>query len=125
MAQPVACQFEDGQNAVFVGTFLESGQAVALCTDHLVDFMTVTLQEMTGAPVVDLIAKQLEELSAEGEPAPKTPTPNDGPSPDGSTDLHTADDGDDEHHVVSDKDATAIALAAAADATVADSTPSN
>lgn len=50
------CQFDDGKNAVFVGTFLESGTSINACEDHLIDFVVSLSEQLTGAPVIDFVA---------------------------------------------------------------------
>jgi hypothetical protein len=52
----LACQFEDGKNAVFVGTFLESGTSITACEDHLIDFVVSLSEQLTGAAVIDFVA---------------------------------------------------------------------
>jgi hypothetical protein len=52
----LACQFEDGKNAVFVGTFLESGTSITACEDHLIDFVVSLSEQLTGAPVITFVA---------------------------------------------------------------------
>lgn len=47
MAAP-QCMSDDGNNAVFVGTMLETGDAVALCNECLVGWSAALLSVMTG-----------------------------------------------------------------------------
>lgn len=47
MAAP-PCMGEDGRQAVFVGTMLQTGDAVALCDECLVMWASALLQAMTG-----------------------------------------------------------------------------
>lgn len=55
----IACQTEDGNTAIFVGTFLESGNAVTVCRDCLEAFTVALAQELTGVPVIQLVADHL------------------------------------------------------------------
>jgi hypothetical protein len=59
---------DDGQKAVFVGTFLTNGESVALCDEHMVYFCASTLQDMTGVDPAPFIAAISEE-GDEGEAA--------------------------------------------------------
>jgi hypothetical protein len=59
----LACQFEDGKNAVFVGTFLESGTSITACEDHLIDFVVSLSEQLTGAPVIDFVAGHQREIT--------------------------------------------------------------
>jgi hypothetical protein len=72
MAQ-LACEQGDGKNAVFVGTFLESGLSVALCNDDLVNFVVSMAQELTGAPVIDFVSthqpEEVEQVTAPDDEA--------------------------------------------------------
>ena len=55
------CMAEDGQAAVFVGTFLTNGESVALCDEHMVYFCASTLQDMTGVDPAPFIAAISDE----------------------------------------------------------------
>ena len=50
------CMADDGEKAVFVGTFLTNGESVALCDEHMVYFCASTLQDMTGVDPAPFIA---------------------------------------------------------------------
>jgi len=59
MAAP-ACMSDDGNPAVFVGTMLQTGDAVALCDECLVMWSAALLQQMTGvdpAPFIQAISE--------------------------------------------------------------------
>ena len=102
------CMAEDGQAAVFVGTFLQNGQSVAVCDEHLVYFCADTLHTMTGvdpAPFIVAISEPSDEdleaadeaIEAQGAAAeaevladPTPPTPISGRSRGGSSDPATA-----------------------------------
>ncbi len=60
------CMADDGNKAVFVGTFLTNGESVALCDEHMVYFCASTLQEMTGIDPVPFVAA-ISEPKSEGE----------------------------------------------------------
>ncbi len=66
MASNPACQSEDGNVAVFIGTNLDTGDSQVLCPSCLLQFCATIVQAMTGVPVPDLIRVD-EELSAELE----------------------------------------------------------
>jgi hypothetical protein len=72
MAQ-VACERGDGNNAVFVGTFLETGTSVALCNDDLINFCVSMSEQLTGAPVIqfleDWIPPKPEEVAVPSDEA--------------------------------------------------------
>lgn len=108
----LACQSEDGNNAVFVGTFLESGLGITVCTECLVDFFTAMLQEMTGAPVAELIAHQQEVL--EQARVDESPTSGDdaGPTSPESSGVGTDGDPEEESRPPRDIDVEAIDKAA-------------
>lgn len=53
MAAP-ACMSDDGNPAIFVGTFLQNGDAVALCEDCLPQFAVAIAAQMTGIEVEQL-----------------------------------------------------------------------
>lgn len=64
MAAP-PCMSDDGRPAVFVGTMLASGDAVALCDECLVPWTAAVLQAMTGVdPTPFLLAVSDSEVSA-------------------------------------------------------------
>lgn len=56
MAGP-ACMSDDGNAAVFVGTFLQDGSSVALCNDCLPQFMVAVLAQMEGIEIEALAAE--------------------------------------------------------------------
>jgi len=58
------CMAEDGQPAVFVGTFLHNGSSVAVCDEHMVYFCADTLHTMTGVDPAPFIAA----ISEDGPP---------------------------------------------------------
>jgi len=124
MAQPLPCQFDDGQSAIFVGTFLETGLSVALCTDHFVDFLTVTLEQTTGAPVAELIAHQLEVLEQAAKDEADEAIPLSGPTSPLFDEVPTATDenGDEDHEPVKVTDETAAKITRAANETPSDAT---
>jgi hypothetical protein len=67
------CQSEDGRQAVFVGTFLNTGDAVAVCDECLVSFCAAVLNSMTGVdpePFLRALAKD-DELPESGPVAPE------------------------------------------------------
>ena len=102
------CMAEDGQAAVFVGTFLQNGQSVAVCDEHLVYFAADTLHTMTGVDPAPFIAAISDEQPEEVDPMepethpepeepleeptadPTPPTPISGRSRGGSSDPATA-----------------------------------
>jgi hypothetical protein len=47
---------DDGEVAVFVGTFLTNGESVALCDEHMVYFCAETLHTMTGLDPFPFVA---------------------------------------------------------------------
>ena len=55
---------DDGNAAVFVGTFLQNGDAVALCGDCLPQFAVAVAANTTGVPV-DALAAAVAKLEAE------------------------------------------------------------
>jgi len=66
----IACQSDDGNNAVFVGTFLESGDSVTVCRDCLQAWSTALAQELTGAPIIDFLREYVPtEISADDNAA--------------------------------------------------------
>ena len=70
---------QDGQAAVFVGTFLQNGQSVAVCDEHLVYFCADTLATMTGLDPTPFIAaisdEPGEEVPLEPPAEPAEPEP--------------------------------------------------
>lgn len=64
MAQNPACQSDDGNVAIFIGTNLDTGDSQVLCPSCLLQFCATIVQAMTGVPVPDLIRVD-EELTAE------------------------------------------------------------
>lgn len=68
MAGPT-CMSNDGRPAVFVGTFLQNGDTVALCEDCLPQFLTAVLAQMTGVEIGRLAA----EIARLSDGAPEDP----------------------------------------------------
>lgn len=65
MAAP-QCMSQDGNTAVFVGTMLQTGDAVALCDECLVPWSAALLQAMTGVdPTPFLQAVSEPEVAAD------------------------------------------------------------
>jgi hypothetical protein len=88
MANP-PCMSQDGNPAVFVGTMLETGDAVALCDGCLVAWAAALLNVMTGldpTPFLVAVSDDVPEVvfpddSVPGEdPGPTVPEP-DPPTP--------------------------------------------
>lgn len=69
------CMAQDGQAAVFVGTFLQNGQSVAVCDEHLVYFCADTLSTMTGLDPTPFIAAISDDPGEEVPPEPPTEPP--------------------------------------------------
>lgn len=78
MAAP-QCMSEDGRQAVFVGTMLQTGDAVALCDECLVMWAAALLQAMTGVDPQPFIAAMSETDPAgdatAGAPTDEPPAP--------------------------------------------------
>lgn len=76
MANP-ACMSGDGKEAVFVGTMLQTGDAVALCDECLVAWSAAVLQAMTGvdpAPFIQAISEPAEApQTKDGAPTDEPP----------------------------------------------------
>ena len=69
MAGP-ACMSDDGNAAVFVGTFLQDGSSVALCNDCLPQFMVAVLAQTEGIEIEALTAEIIRLAGNEpGDPA--------------------------------------------------------
>lgn len=68
----LACQFEDGKNAVFVGTFLESGTSITACEDHLIDFVVSLSEQLTGLPVITFVADHQQAATDDATPVDLT-----------------------------------------------------
>lgn len=65
MAAP-QCMSEDGSEAVFVGTMLQTGDSVALCDECLVAWAAALLNVMTGVdpqPFLRAVSTDAEDLS--------------------------------------------------------------
>lgn len=60
MAGNPACQYDDGQVAVFIGTNLNTGDTVTLCAEDLVTFCATLIEGMTGVPVPALLEADAE-----------------------------------------------------------------
>jgi len=65
MASNPPCMANDGESAVFTGTFFDSGQSVTLCNEHLVAFCTTMLAPSDDEAPDD--AEQLAWLEAHRE----------------------------------------------------------
>lgn len=63
---PPPCMSSDGRPAVFVGTFLETGDSVALCDECLVPWAAAILAAMTGLDATPF----LQAISDDAPPAP-------------------------------------------------------
>lgn len=76
MANP-ACMSGDGKEAVFVGTMLQTGDAVALCDECLVAWSAAVLHAMTGvdpAPFIQAVSEPADVPgTAEGAPSDEPP----------------------------------------------------
>lgn len=83
------CMAQDGQAAVFVGTFLQNGQSVAVCDEHLVYFCADTLSTMTGLDPTPFIAAISDDP---GEETSKEPTEQDLPLLPGVNGIPPGDD---------------------------------
>jgi hypothetical protein len=73
MASP-QCNSDDGRQATFVGTFLQTGDAVALCDDCLAGFAASLTASMFGVPADELQA--LIAAHEDDDPAVQEPAPN-------------------------------------------------
>jgi hypothetical protein len=82
MALP-SCMSGDGRQAVFVGTMLQTGDAVALCDECLVMWTAALLQTMTGVDPGPFIAAMSETDPAGDVTAG---APSDGPPAPGPAD---------------------------------------
>lgn len=75
MANP-PCMSDDGNPAVFVGTMLQTGDAVALCDECMVPWCAAVLQTMTGIDATPFIAAisngEPDDASADTVPAGPT-----------------------------------------------------
>jgi hypothetical protein len=89
MAAP-SCMSNDGQQAVFVGTMLATGDAVALCDECLVMWSAALLQAMTGVDPTPFLQAISEPDGAEfggmGESAPADGPPVERDAPTAPTD---------------------------------------
>lgn len=69
----------DGNQAVFIGTFLSNGETVALCSDCFPAWLAAGLQAATGVDtsIVFELERQAEEAAtaAEGAPTDEPPAP--------------------------------------------------
>lgn len=78
MAGP-ACHSEDGNQAVFIGTNLLTGDAAALCQDCLPSFLVALLATMTHTDASALsewiYGHEGEATAAEGAPTDEAPAP--------------------------------------------------
>lgn len=88
MARPM-CMSEDGNQAVFVGTMLETGDGFTLCDECLAMWAIAMTSTMTGVDPTPFIAalSEPETEAQETEPGaePQTPDPtSEGGSPESS-----------------------------------------
>lgn len=65
---------DDGNAAVFTGTFFDSGQSVTVCSECFVSFAAGTLQAITGAPIGDVLAAFEADPNLFGETATEPTT---------------------------------------------------
>lgn len=72
MAAP-ACNSDDGNQAIFVGTFLTDGSAVALCEDCLPQFCTAIVAQTQGIEIAELAAAITALIGAETGAVPGEP----------------------------------------------------
>lgn len=95
MAAALPCQFNDGQPAVFVGTFLEDGTSITVCIEHLVAFA----QDFLGAMTDEVTSETTDEADPPIGDGPDSngdaPSEHAGPTSLESSDADTgADDAD-------------------------------
>lgn len=64
MANP-PCMSDDGNPAVFVGTMLQTGDAVALCDDCMVPWTAAVLYSMTGIDPTPFLAAASDDAGGE------------------------------------------------------------
>lgn len=80
MANP-PCMNQDGNPATFMGTFLETGDTVAVCDECMVAFTAAVLNTMTGidpTPFLAAVSDDVEEvviLDDGAQPAADAGTP--------------------------------------------------
>lgn len=124
MALP-QCMSNDGQQAVFVGTFLQNGDAVALCEDCLPAFTATITADMFGVDGQQLLtwlqenagdeppanAEQVAEVAAPPAMlADPTPADADAPAAQEGTDVAPEDaDGADESPPPAESEAEQVA----------------
>lgn len=70
------CQADDGNTAVFIGTFFDSGVTVTLCDEHLVAFLAYQLQAMTGVPAAPFLAAIEDDETDDTAPVGGGPVPD-------------------------------------------------
>jgi hypothetical protein len=75
MANP-PCMNEDGNEAVFTGTFFTTGQSVMLCADDMITFCATIVEGMTGVPVASFI-QEFNEAAAQAAESDISVTPQD------------------------------------------------
>lgn len=82
MANP-PCETEDGNPAIFMGTFLNNGQSVCLCENCLPQWAAAVVTEFTGvdvSPAFELAAQAQAEPAGTAEGAPTDEAPPEAPS---------------------------------------------
>jgi hypothetical protein len=57
---------EDGNNAVFVGTLLETGTSITVCPDCLLNFAMSIVESNTGLPIGEII-DHIQASTADGD----------------------------------------------------------
>lgn len=68
MAAP-ACMSDDGNTAVFIGTYLESGETIAVCDECMVAWSAAMLNAMTGIDPTPFLQAISEDAPEEVPPA--------------------------------------------------------
>lgn len=68
MAAP-ACMSDDGNTAVFIGTYLESGETIAVCDECMVAWSAAMLNAMTGVDPTPFLQAISEDAPEEVPPA--------------------------------------------------------
>lgn len=87
MAPPI-CMSQDGNAAVFIGTWLENGEPVALCSECLVPWSSALINALTGIDPEPFLAAALEEPPPLAESEPTGPTPPQSPAAGTDADPH-------------------------------------
>jgi hypothetical protein len=97
MAGNPECMSADGNQAVFIGTNLDTGDTVTLCPSCLTQFCATIVEAQTGVPVTEFIAIATEPV-AEPEPVEQaTPVAPESPEATEATEdtAKSLDDADD------------------------------